>query len=125
MSSRWTPVLNAAAMAMAVAALGASATDIGRWYYGLAKPSWQPPDWLFGPAWTPIYALSALAGVLAWRAAASCAVRSRILLAFAANMLLNVGWSELIFRLRRPDWALMEVVPFWLSIGVLSSCCRR
>lgn len=114
-----TPVLVAAACALAVAALGAAASDIGPWYYGLAKPSWQPPDWLFGPAWTLIYGLAALAGVLAWRAAPTAAKRRLILVLFAANALLNVLWSELFFRLRRPDWALVEVVPFWLSILLL------
>ena len=116
---RWTPILVAAAAAMAVAALGASATDLGPWYYGLRKPSWQPPDWLFGPAWTLIYGLAALSGVLAWNAARGRAQRRRILGLFAANALLNVLWSELFFRLQRPDWALVEAVPFWLSILML------
>ena len=40
---------------MAVALLGGLMTDLGPWYHGLQKPSWQPPDWLFGPAWTMIY----------------------------------------------------------------------
>ena len=52
--SRWNPILVAAAAALAVAALGASATDIGPWYQSLRKPSWQPPDLLFGPVWTVI-----------------------------------------------------------------------
>ncbi len=119
MNRRSTPVLVAAAAALAVAALGASATDVGPWYQALAKPSWQPPDWLFGPVWTLIYGLCALAGVIAWRAAASRAQRQRILLALAANALFNVLWSELFFKLRRPDWALVEVVAFWTSIVVL------
>ena len=119
MNARATPILVAAAAALAVAALGASATDVGPWYQALAKPSWQPPDWLFGPVWTLIYALCALAGVVAWRAAASKALRQRILLAFAANALLNVLWSELFFKLRRPDWALVEVALFWASIVAL------
>jgi tryptophan-rich sensory protein len=66
-----------------------------------------------------IYAVTALAGVVAWRAASSRTARQRILVLFAANALLNVGWSELFFKLRRPDWALIEVVPFWLSIVLL------
>ena len=115
----WVPVLVAAGAAMAVAALGASATDIGPWYQALRKPSWQPPDWLFGPAWTLIFGLAALSGVLAWRAARTMAARRRIVLFFAANALLNVGWSELFFGLRRPDWSVVEVVPFWLSIVAL------
>ena len=58
------PVLTAAAAALFVGALGGAATQIGPWYYGLTKPSWQPPDWLFAPVWTLIYGLTALAGVL-------------------------------------------------------------
>jgi benzodiazapine receptor len=115
----WYPILVAAASALAVAALGASATDVGPWYQALHKPSWQPPDWLFGPAWTLIFGLAALSGVLAWRAAATRAARQRIMLLFALNGLLNVAWTELFFRIRRPDWALIEVIPFWISILVL------
>ncbi|HEY0205698.1 MAG TPA: TspO/MBR family protein [Acetobacteraceae bacterium] len=113
------PVVVAALAAVVVAGLGASATDIGPWYYALRKPSWQPPDWLFGPVWTLIYALTALAGIMAWRAAPAGRVRGRILVLFAANALLNVLWSELFFHFRRPDLALMETVAFWASIIVL------
>ena len=119
MSSRMTPVLVAAVAALAVAILGATATDIGPWYYGLHKPSWQPPDWLFGPVWTLIYGLTALSAVIAWRHTRSRGQRQLVLVLFAANALLNVAWSELFFKLQRPDWALIEAVPFWLSIGVL------
>ena len=117
--SRSTPILVAAVAALVVATLGGAATDIGPWYFALHKPSWQPPDWLFGPVWTLIYALAAMAGVIAWRHARTPAQRQRILVLFAANALLNVLWSEIFFKLRRPDWALIEAVPFWLSIGVL------
>lgn len=116
---RWKPVAVAALAAVAVAGLGASATDLGPWYYGLRKPSWQPPDWLFGPAWTLIYGLIALAGVKAWNAARDRRQALSIVGLFALNALLNVAWSELFFHFHRPDWALMEVVAFWLSIVVL------
>ena len=104
---------------MVVAGLGAAATDIGPWYYGLHKSSLNPPDWLFGPAWTLIYALAALAGVLAWARARTAQQRARVLVLFAINALLNILWSELFFNFRRPDWALTEVAPFWLSILAL------
>jgi len=115
----WRPVAVAALAAISVAALGASATDLGPWYYALHKPSWQPPDWLFGPAWTLIYGLIALAGIKAWNAARDRRQGLRIIGVFALNALLNVGWSELFFHFQRPDWALLEVVAFWLSIVVL------
>ncbi|WP_233999935.1 tryptophan-rich sensory protein [Porphyrobacter sp. TH134] len=48
----WTPALIAAAWAIILGGAGGVLTDIGPWYRDLKKPSWQPPDWLFGPAWT-------------------------------------------------------------------------
>jgi benzodiazapine receptor len=117
--ARWKPVAVAALAAVAVAVLGALSTELGSWYRGLRQPAWKPPDALFGPVWTLIYALAAIAGVKAWRAAPTRAVRERILLLFALNGFLNVLWSLLFFRLRRPDWALLEVGLLWLSILLL------
>ncbi|HKM64366.1 MAG TPA: TspO/MBR family protein [Acidisphaera sp.] len=105
--------------AILVAGLGGMLTDIGPWYKALRKPSWQPPDWLFGPAWSVIFTCTAAAGVLAWRAAPNAAAETRIILLFAVNGILNIAWSPLFFRLRRPDWALIEIIPFWLSILAL------
>lgn len=116
---RLVPVLVAAAAAMGVAGLGALMTDLGDWYRQLAQPAWKPPDWLFGPAWTTIFALAAAAGVAAWRRAPDKASREWMLALFALNGFLNVLWSLLYFRLRRPDWALMEVGLLWLSVLLL------
>jgi len=118
-SPLWTQVLAAAAAAVVVAALGATMTDIGPWYQSLDKPWFQPPDWAFGPAWTVIFALAALAGVTAWRAAPTGANREWIIGLFAINGFLNVLWTILFFRLQRPDWALIEVGVLWLSVLVL------
>ena len=119
MSQRWKPVLAALLGVIAIAGLGMLSTDLGSWYRGLQKPAWQPPDWLFGPVWTTIYALAAIAGVRAWRAAASQSSRDWIIALFALNGFLNVLWSLLFFRLRRPDWALVEVGFLWASILLL------
>lgn len=116
---RLSPVAIAALAALAVAGLGLAATDLGSWYQALGKPWWQPPDWLFGPTWTLIYGLAALAGIIAWREVADHAGHSRILGMFALNGFLNVLWSELFFGFRRPDWALAEVAALWLSIVAL------
>lgn len=109
-------LLVASAVAVVVAIMGMAATDLGPWYQDLRKPSWQPPDWLFGPAWTAIYALIVLSATSAWMAARDRAQRTRIVLLFGLNALLNVGWSALFFQLRRPDWALWESVLLWLSV---------
>jgi len=74
---------------------------------------------LFGPAWTLIFALAALAGVLYWRHRANRNEGLQIIAAFALNAFLNTLWSLLFFRLKRPDWALDEVGFLWLSIVLL------
>ncbi|MCU0837414.1 MAG: tryptophan-rich sensory protein [Rhodospirillales bacterium] len=115
----WTPILVAAIVTFAVAALGSALTDIGPWYYALKKPSWQPPDWLFPVGWTIIFTLTATAAVLSWRAAYGTPLSAWIVVLFAFNGVLNALWSALFFRLQRPDWALIEVVLLWLSIVAL------
>ncbi len=115
----WKQIATAAAAAIAVATVGGVITEIGPWYYALRKPSWQPPDWAFGPAWTLIFALAALSGYLAWQSAPSMRRWGAIVGLFTANGLLNIGWSACFFALHRPDWALGEVGPLWLSVLAL------
>lgn len=102
-----------------MAILGGLSTDIGPWYRSLEQPPWKPPDALFGPAWTLIYACAGVAAVKAWQRARSREWREWMLGLFALNAFLNVLWSLLFFRLRRPDWALAEVGLLWLSVLVL------
>lgn len=118
-------VLAGALTAVAVGAFGAWTTVLSPWYYGLRFPAWKPPDWLFGPAWTTIFACAAAAGIIAWRAAPSRAARWWLLALFALNINLNILWSGLFFRLQRPDYALVEVVLLWLSILALIMAFRR
>jgi translocator protein len=139
--TRGRAIATAAAAAIGVAVLGAITTDLGPWYAGLKEPAWKPPDALFGPAWTLIFACAAAAGVIGWtrskpaagagasgRSDASEADRRErewMLVAFALNASLNVFWSLLFFRLHRPDWALAEVVALWLSIVLLIALVAR
>ena len=114
----WKPIAIAAAAAIFIGFLGGSLTDIGPWYQALKKPSWQPPDWLFGPAWTTIFAFAVASAVYAWRNAQTRAQRDWVIGLFALNGCLNVLWSTLFFAVKRPDWALMEVGFLWLAILV-------
>ena len=118
------PLAVAVAGVTVVAVTGGLATEIGPWYRNLRKPWFQPPDWLFGPAWTLIFLLTAVAATLLWRAARSDADRRKIVWSFAVNGLLNVFWSVLFFKLRRPDYALVEVAFLWASIVQLILLAR-
>jgi tryptophan-rich sensory protein len=102
------------ALCFGTAALGNTATarSVLEWYPGLRKPPWTPPNWVFGPVWTVLYGMMAVAGWLAWRDE-----RSRTTtLVFLLQLLLNGAWSWLFFGLRRPDLALVGVVLLWLAI---------
>ena len=112
-------ILVAIACVAVAAVIGGALTEVGDWYASLRKPAWCPPNWAFGPGWTAIYAFIATSGVMAWEHAPDGATRSTLALLFFVNALLNIAWSPLFFKLRRPDWALVELVPFWLSIFVL------
>jgi len=114
--SFWRPVATAAAVATCIGVLGGVLTDTGPWYQALKKPPWQPPDWLFGPAWTLIFALATASAVYAWRDAQTRPQREWVIVLFLVNGFCNLLWSTLFFALRRPDWALIEVVLLWLSI---------
>jgi len=106
----------AAAGAITVGGVGGFLTEIGPWYRSLRNPWWKPPDWAFGPIWTVILALATIAAAIAWEAAPDDTAQQWILISFIANAVLNIGWNLFFFKLRRPDWALIEVVFLWLSI---------
>ena len=115
----WKSVGIAAAAATTAAALGIVLTDLGPWYYALRQPSWKPPDYLFGPAWTLIFILAAMSGVIGWWSSTDRRFRRWMIVLFVTNIALNSWWSYLFFIARRPDWALAEVGYLWLSIVAL------
>ena len=109
----------AALAAVLVAVAGAVATKTDAWYRHLRVPAWKPPDWAFGPVWTTIFLLTTIAAVIAWDGDPDPTARLLLVIAYGVNGVLNIAWSVLFFRLRRPDWALAEVAALWLSIAVL------
>jgi len=99
-----------------VGGLGAWLTELSPWYHNLKRPSFQPPDWLFGPGWTVILALASYSAHLAWQIAGDPASRALVITLFVVNGLANLLWSPLFFKWRRPDLALIEVAFLWLSV---------
>ncbi len=88
---------------------------ISGWYSALRKPSWTPPNWLFGPVWSALYLGMAIAAWLVWRGAAVSAAKLALTL-FLLQLALNVGWSAIFFTLHRPGFAFAEIVLLWLLI---------
>lgn len=100
-----------------VAALGGVATSssVTTWYPALAKPSWTPPSWLFGPVWTALYALMAVAAWLVWRRLETGRGKPALAL-FALQLALNLAWSLLFFGLRSPLAGLVDIGLLWGTI---------
>ncbi len=106
------------ALVGAAAALGSMYTSmsIPGWYDGLAKPGWTPPAQVFGPVWTVLYLLMAVAGWLVWRPGGFRGARLALTL-FVVQLALNAGWSLLFFGMRDPALALADIVALWLLIA--------
>lgn len=96
-----------AVLSLATLGIGGALTSMGfgSWYDALAKPSFQPPAWVFSPAWTLIFALLAVA---TWQIAKPGHARIALGL-YAAQLLLNVGWSLFFFALHDPALALVDI----------------
>ncbi|HET6428529.1 MAG TPA: TspO/MBR family protein [Phycisphaerae bacterium] len=88
----------------------------GGWYAGLAKPSWTPPSWVFGPVWTLLYGMMAVAVWLVWLGRRRRGVAAPMAL-FAVQLTLNAVWSPLFFGLHRPGSALVDLVLLWLALA--------
>jgi len=90
-----------------------TAPSIESWYRTIAKPSWTPPDWLFGPVWTVLFIMMGVAAWLVWK------TRDRLapaMILFGLQLALNLGWSLLFFGARSPGLALIEVVFLWGAV---------
>ena len=103
------------ALCFGAASLGAIFMP-GEWYATLKKPSWNPPGWIFGPVWSALYTMMAVAAWLVWKRGGFVAQR-RPLAQFLAQLVLNAAWTPLFFGLHRPGIAFVEIVLLWLAIA--------
>ena len=116
--NKWAVLALLILICLVVGTLGglSSTTAIEDWYRTIAKPSWTPPDAVFGPVWTVLYIMMAVAAWLVWRTGDQ--VRPALIL-FFVQLALNLAWTLLFFAARSPGLALIEVV--FLRLGVLFS----
>ena len=95
----------------------ATMPNIPGWYAGLAKPSFNPPNWIFGPVWTALYALMALAFYRVLRLLPATPGRSPAIVLFLVQTALNAAWSWAFFAARSPAAGLIVIAALWLSIA--------
>ncbi|WP_284946454.1 TspO/MBR family protein [Acidisoma cladoniae] len=112
-------IIIAAVATICVLGAGGALTEIGPWYHSLRSPPWRPPNWAFGPVWSTIGVLTCASAVIIWRASATDEEKVVVIGLFAVNAGFNILWSLFFFKLRRPDWALIEVAFLWMSILAL------
>ena len=95
----------------------------GEWYASLKKPSWNPPGWVFGPVWTALYTMMAVAAWQVWRQG-GWGKQCKPLLIFLAQLALNALWTPLFFGLHRPGVAFAEIGLLWLAIATTLTAFR-
>lgn len=88
----------------------------GDWYATLSKPGWNPPNAVFGPVWTALYTMMAVAAWLVWRRGGFRAQR-RALGWFLAQLALNALWTPVFFGLHQLGWAFAVIILLWLAIA--------
>ena len=117
---RWVPLGLFLVLAFAAAGIGALAatTGIEGWYATLQKPAWNPPRALFGPVWSVLYVLMAVATWQAWNTGDARRARRTVSL-YSAQLTLNALWSVLFFGLHRPGMAFVEILILWAVLLVI------
>ena len=95
---------------------GFTASEIPGWYAKLNKPSWNPPNWLFGPVWTTLYIMMGIALYLVWKSTAASSVKQTAFVLFAVQLSFNFSWSIIFFNQHQVGWALVEILVMWVFI---------
>jgi tryptophan-rich sensory protein len=104
-------------LALCFAASGTAVfVSTGGWYTSLHKPSWNPPAWVFAPAWTLLYVMMAIAAWLVWREG-GWKEQGRALGLFLLQWLLNALWTPLFFGMHRSGLAFVEISALWLVLA--------
>lgn len=90
-------------------------SSIPTWYASLNKPIFSPPNWIFGPVWTTLYALMGISLYLVISDKRKV-IRKKALIVFGIQLLLNTTWSIVFFGLRDPLLALVNIILLWTAI---------
>ncbi|HEX8177527.1 MAG TPA: TspO/MBR family protein [Pyrinomonadaceae bacterium] len=115
--STWLALGVSIAICFSAAGIGSLFTDpeIGGWYARIAKPSWTPPNWVFGPVWSVLYLMMAVAAWLVWKEKGFASAAAPLAL-FGVQLVFNALWSILFFGMHRIGMALLDIVLLWSAI---------
>ncbi len=118
-AATWAGLVAFLVVCLGAGGLGAFATtpEIDGWYRTIAKPDWNPPDQVFGPVWTTLFVMMAVAGWLIWKPSVFKDAGQQLSL-FGVQLVLNVAWSWIFFALHQPGWAFVEIVILWVTIAL-------
>lgn len=116
--SRPTKILFAVLICLLAGAIGSifTTSSIPTWYASLHKPIFNPPNWIFGPAWTILYVLMGISAYLIWEKRSRYRPAKPALVIFSIQLVLNVIWSILFFGLKSPLLAFIEIIILWTAI---------
>lgn len=89
--------------------------SIPTWYSTLNKPSFSPPNYLFGPVWITLYFMIGISFFLVWRSSDSFNIKIPAIM-FSIQMALNALWSIIFFGMRNPMLAFFEIILLWIFI---------
>ncbi|MFH1394441.1 MAG: TspO/MBR family protein [Candidatus Micrarchaeota archaeon] len=92
--------------------------SIGSWYAYLERPSFAPPNWIFGPVWITLYALMGIAAYIVWEKGWKTQEVKFALGWFGAQLVLNALWSIIFFGLQSPGPAFIEILILWAAIAM-------
>ncbi len=90
--------------------------SIPTWYATIVRPEFSPPNWIFGPVWTTLYALMGIAAFLVWKTGLNRKNAKIALGVFVGQLVLNSLWSVIFFGLQNPGAAFAEIIFLWLAI---------
>ncbi len=115
---KYIPLILSILIAEAAGGIGSIFTSesIPNWYAYINKPSFNPPNWVFGPVWTTLFILMGIAAYLIWKEGSNKKeVRSALLL-YGAQLIANTMWSIIFFGLKAPGAAFIEIIALWILI---------
>lgn len=114
----WMKLLISIGLPVGVGAIAGlfTSTGVDGWFQTIEKPSWQPPEWVFGPVWTVLYVLMGIAFFLVWKSDAPKKQKRMAITLWIIQLVFNFFWSFIFFHQHQIDWALAEILVLWFFI---------